>query len=150
MSKRVERVNELIKREIAQIILREIEFPKNTLVTVTRVETAPNLIETLVFISVMFTPHPEHIKRYVLGGAGPEQKSSQVLNILNRRIFGLQQEINKRLRMRPIPKIIFRIESNIQEADRVERLLEEIRDEKSTSKAARIEEILEGLKNEEK
>jgi len=99
------------------------------LVTVTRVETTPNLIEARVFISVMFTPHPERIKRYALGGAGPDNKSSQALNILNRRIFGLQQEINKKLRMRPIPKIIFRIESNIQEADRVEKLLEEIENE---------------------
>ena len=113
MSKRIESVNELIKREISQIILREIEFPKDTLVTVTRVESLPNLIESKVFISII-----------------PENKSEQALRILNRQIFNLQQKINKKLRMRPIPKIIFRIEKNTIEADRIEEILEELKNEK--------------------
>ena len=34
---RIERVNKLIKREVSRIILQDIEFPQDTLVTVTRV-----------------------------------------------------------------------------------------------------------------
>ncbi len=110
MPKRIERVNELIKREVSQILLRDIEFPKDVLVTVTRVETTPNLIESNVFVSMM-----------------PEKRMGQVLSILNRRIFNIQQKINKNLNMRPIPKIIFKKEKNTNEADKIEKILEKIK-----------------------
>ena len=114
MRKRIQRVNELIKRELSEILLREVEFPINILVTVTRVETSPNLIESRVFISVL-----------------PEEKADKVLQILNRLIYFLQQKINKRLTMRPVPQIKFILE-------------------KETAKAGQVEEILEELKKEEK
>ena len=43
MSQRILKVNQLIKKELSQIILKEAEFPKEVLVTLTRVETLPNL-----------------------------------------------------------------------------------------------------------
>jgi len=114
MSRRIQRVNQLIKQEISRIILREIEGPKDTLITVTRVSSTSNLKESRVFISVI-----------------PEENKTKVFLSLNRKIYHLQQEINKRLKMKIVPKIIF-----------VE--------EKMTASAARIEEILEGLKKKEK
>jgi len=107
--KRNLRVNQLIKKELAQIILREINFPKDLLVTVTRVETSANLIQAKVYISVL-----------------PINKSTQVLEILNKHIYDIQQKLNKRLKMRPIPRIIFVQEKKTQEAGRIEELLEKI------------------------
>lgn len=106
---RVQRVNQLIKKELSRIILREIDFPKDVLVTITRVETSSNLIQTKVYISVM-----------------PEDKSSQMMGVLNKHIYDIQQALNKRLKMRPIPKIIFVEERITREAAKVEELLEEI------------------------
>jgi len=114
VSKRIPRVNQLIQQELSQIILREIEFPKDILVTVTRIETSSNLIESKIYVSVM-----------------PEEKTSKVFQILNRQVYELQQKLNQRLQMRPIPRIKF-IE------------------EKETKEAGKIEEILERLKKEEK
>jgi ribosome-binding factor A len=111
MSQRIPRVNQLIKKELSQIILKEIEFSPNFLVTVTRIETSSNLIQAKVFISVI-----------------PENRTKNVLEILNQNIYELQQKLNKRMRMRPIPRIFFVAE-------------------KETAKAGRIEEILEKLKN---
>jgi ribosome-binding factor A len=108
--RRVPRVNQLIKKELAQLILREIDFPDNVLVTLTRVDTSANLIQAKVYVSVM-----------------PEEKLPNVLEILNKSIFELQQMLNRRLRMRPIPKIIFMEERITKEAGRIEELLEEIR-----------------------
>ncbi len=110
MSKRIERVNELIKREISQIFLRHIEFPKDTLVTTTRVDSTPNLIETRIYISSL-----------------PEEKIGQVLRILNGQIFSIQQKINRKLNMRPIPKIIFKEEKDTSKADKIEKMLEKIK-----------------------
>lgn len=108
---RILQVNELLKQELGKVILTEIEFPKDALVTITRVQTSSNLIQAKVYISVM-----------------PEDRISKVLQILNQQIFNLQQVINKRLKMRPIPKIKFMEEKETKKAEEIEKLLEEIKD----------------------
>ena len=110
MTNRIQRVNQLIKKELSQIILREIEFPSGILVTVTRAETTPNLIEAKIFISVI-----------------PEEKTLDVFKILKRSIYGLQQKINRRLKMRPVPRINFIEEKKTKEADRIEEILDKLK-----------------------
>lgn len=113
MTKRLQKVNQLIKKELSQIILREIEFPAGVLVTITRVESAANLIQAKVFIGVI-----------------PEEKILEVLQILNYQIYQLQQKINKRLKMRPVPRLKFLGEKKTGEAGRIEEILEELKKEK--------------------
>jgi len=125
MSERIPQVNQLIKKELSQIILKEVEFPSGVFVTVTRVETAVNLNQAKVYISIMFTLH-----RNKVSDAGSENKIKVALQILNQQIYELQQKLNQRLRMRPIPRIKFL-------------------EEKETSEAGKIEEVLEKLKNKE-
>jgi len=43
------KVNELLKRELGKIILKEGNFPKNVLVTITQVQTSKDLREVKVF-----------------------------------------------------------------------------------------------------
>jgi len=110
MSNRINRVNQLIRRELSQIVLREVEFPPGILVTLTRVETSPNLYESRVYVSCM-----------------PETGQEKALETLNFRIWHLQQLLNKRLRMRPIPKIIFLKEKETLEAGRIEEILTKLK-----------------------
>lgn len=112
MSKRIQQVNQLIKRELSQILLKEIEFPTEVLVTITRVETLPNLTESKVWVS-----------------AFPEEKIKRILEILNKNIYILQQKLNQRLKMRPIPKIKFLEEKKTAEAGKIEKILEELKKE---------------------
>lgn len=106
---RIQRVNQLIKKEVALILLREVDFPEGVLATVTRVESSRNLTQTKVYISVM-----------------PVRKTPNVLQILDKLIYYLQQKLNKRLKMRPIPKIQFMEEKETAKAGRIEELLEKI------------------------
>jgi ribosome-binding factor A len=108
MTKRIDRVNQLIKKELAQIILKEIDFPDNVLVTLTRIDASPNLIEAKVYLSTL-----------------PDSRAQEVQDILNRNIYMIQQALNKRLIMRPMPKIMFREEKEVREAGRVEEILEQ-------------------------
>lgn len=110
---RVQRVNQLIKKELAQIILREINFPRYILVTVTRVETSRNLIHSKIYISVM-----------------PNDEKQSVLESLNDKIYDIQHQLNKRLKMRPVPKIQFIDEKATKEAGRIEEILERIKKKK--------------------
>ncbi len=51
-SQRISRVNELMRREIGTAILRFVEEVDVSILTVTRVETAPNLRHASVYVSV--------------------------------------------------------------------------------------------------
>jgi len=112
MSKRIQRVNQLIKKELGQILLREIEFPRDVLVTITRVETSVDLNQARVFLSCF-----------------PENKSDLIFKILNRQIYGIQQILNRRLKMKFIPRIEFREERKTREAGKIEEILEELKKE---------------------
>lgn len=112
MSKRIEKVDSLIQEELGAIILKEVEFSVGTLVTITRVSSSPNLINAKVYIGVV-----------------PQEESKKVVDILNKLVFVLQKMLNKRLRMRPIPKIRFVKEEETARAARVEELLEELKKE---------------------
>jgi len=123
MSNRIKRVNSLIKNELSQILLKEIDFPKDVLVTITRVETSVDLNQAKVYISVILASIALQNKA---GGSG--EQVDKILRILDRRIYDIQQALNKRLRMRPIPRIKFEKEGKTKEAARVEELLEEIKE----------------------
>jgi len=106
VSKRIPQVNQLIKKELSQIIRREIDFSPDILVTLTRVDTSPDLEETKIFISTL-----------------PEEKEKTTLWILNKNIYRLQQMLNQRLRMRPIPRIQFVEEKETIQAGKIEAIL---------------------------
>lgn len=112
MNNRVPRINQLFKKEIGKIILEDIDFPDNVLVTITQVETSPNLIQSKIYISCF-----------------PEKETESVFKILNKRVYEIQKKLDRKLRMRPVPKIIFKKEKKIKEADRIEELLEELKNE---------------------
>jgi ribosome-binding factor A len=107
MNKRLLRMNSLIRDELSNVLLRDVEFPDGVLTTITRVEVSDDLFNASVYISVL-----------------PDDKRERVFEILNKLIYFIQQKLNKRLRMRPIPKIFFRKEKLTAEAARVEELLE--------------------------
>lgn len=91
MKYRIPRVNELIKKELSEIIQKNVEL-ENALMTIIDVETSKDLSYAKVKISVL-----------------PENKTTQVLEELNKNIFRIQRMINKRLKMKSIPKIKFEL-----------------------------------------
>lgn len=93
--------------------MKEIDFPKDVLVTITRIETLSNLKESKVFISIF-----------------PENKREEILNFINRKIYFLQQKINQRLKMKPLPKLFFLLEKKTAEAGQIEEILEILKKEK--------------------
>ena len=102
---RIDKVNSLLLQEIGKIIQRDFDF-SDCLVTLTRVDTTSNLIEAKAFITVL-----------------PDEKKDKIIKILNNNIRDVQQKINKKLNMRPIPKIKFVRDEIIKNAGRIEELL---------------------------
>ena len=110
---RVKRLNELIKIELGKIIFDFLDVKSGILVTITRVITAPDLFSTAVFISIY-----------------PDNEADEIFYKLNRLIYQIQQLLNKKLKVRPVPKIIFKRDKNPEEASKIEKLLTEIKEEK--------------------
>lgn len=105
MSRRIKQVNELIKRELSQIINREIDWPDGVLVTLTSVETSTDLEQARVWVSIF-----------------PFEKFKEMMKILKRERGYLQGLLNRRLIMRPLPKIQFLIDRTEEEAEKIEKI----------------------------
>lgn len=106
MSERIRKVNKLIKEEIARLISVEVDFPGGVLVTVMRVETSLDLRYADVAVSVI-----------------PHSDADAALALLCDEIYGLQQQLNRRLHMKPVPKIRFVEDLSGEKVDRVNELL---------------------------
>lgn len=110
MSHRILQINELIRHELAPLFLTEFEFPKNCLVTIIRVETSKDLHYAKVWISVM-----------------PTTFIPKVLARLKANVGHLQFLLNKKLTMRPLPRLNFAIDNTEQKAADIEALLDQIK-----------------------
>lgn len=110
MSYKLQKINELIKQELGKIIFEEEEFSPGVLVTLMAAETSPDLRHANVTVSVF-----------------PTEKGKQVLKKLSAHVFGLQQSLNKKLRMHPTPKIRFVLDSSESESQKIDNLLEKIK-----------------------
>lgn len=108
--RRVEKLNNLIREELAAFLEREIEFPDGALVTVTRIAVSPDAHYAAAMIAVL-----------------PEKAQKPALEILAKKIYDIQQEVNRRLRTRPVPKITFRIDEDEERRQRVEQSLAKLK-----------------------
>lgn len=111
MSHRIYQINEVIKQHLNSFILTEIEFPKNCLATITRVETTKDLRQAKVWISVM-----------------PTAYTKKILGKFNHQIGRLQHLLNQKLSMKPLPKLRFLIDDTEQKAFEIEELLDRIKE----------------------
>ncbi|MDP2736023.1 MAG: 30S ribosome-binding factor RbfA [bacterium] len=113
MTERVAKVNHVLQKELGAILLKEFDAPENTLVTLTRADASPNLQQARIYISVM-----------------PEEKVPEVFKALQKQVYGIQQMLNKRLKMRPVPRIEWVLEEKTREAQEIEQILEDIKRKK--------------------
>jgi len=109
--KRSQRLSILLREEIADIIMKKVKDPRLGFVTVTDVELSEDLKIARVFISVF-----------------KDEEKEQALEILNAARGLIRSEASKRVRVKFIPSIEFRIDTSIAHGDRIDRLLGEIRE----------------------
>lgn len=107
MSLRIDRVNELMKREIGAVIQRDYEW-NGALVTVNAVETTQDIKEAKVWIGV-------------LGG-----NITDVLEKLNREHGAIQKKVSKRVVLKSTPIIAFRHDDSAARGVEIVNLLDEV------------------------
>ncbi len=107
MSKRLDRVNELMRREISAVIQREFEW-NGSLVTISAVDVTQDLKEAKVFVSI-------------LGGS-----KKDVLEKLNHKHGYIQGRVSRRVVLKNTPVLTFRIDNSAERGVEVVNLLDEV------------------------
>ncbi|MEJ5238169.1 30S ribosome-binding factor RbfA [Limisphaera sp. VF-2] len=109
-SHRIERVRELLKREIGSVIRREFPVEEVGLVSVNDVEVSGDLRRAVVFVSI-------------LGSAEQQRKSVQRLQEQRWRI---QDLVARSVVLKYIPVLRFVVDDSIARGNRVLQILEEL------------------------
>lgn len=109
--KRTERLNEQLRQEIALLVRDEVRDPRVGVVTITAVETSPELDHAKIYITAL----------------GDDQEKHEALDGLRSAAPFIRGQLGRRLHIRRVPELHFEIDRVLEEANRIEALLREVR-----------------------
>jgi ribosome-binding factor A len=110
MSLRIDKINELIKERLSEIIRKEIEFPETCLITITHVKTSPDIKYCRVFITVI-----------------PDNLRGTALKILRSQAKNLQGFLRQELVTKFTPNLNFVLDEQELYAQKIDKLLDGIK-----------------------
>jgi ribosome-binding factor A len=108
--KRSKRVGDLLREEIADIVIYKLKDPRIGFITVTGVDVTDDIKNAKVYVSIL-----------------KDEDKETTLEILNSAKSFIRSELSKRLRMKFIPSIEFRLDVSIDYGSRIDKLLREIK-----------------------
>jgi ribosome-binding factor A len=109
MSRRTERVNELLRKELSWLLTNEINDPRlPVVVAITTVEVSSDLRNATVFVSVM----------------GDTLEKSATVKILQSAAGFLHRSLKQRVDLRNIPILRFKLDDSINKSARMLKIIE--------------------------
>jgi ribosome-binding factor A len=111
MSRRIERINHLIRGEISELLQRQVKDPRlGGFVTVTQVSTSLDLRHATVSISIM----------------GDEEEKKETLEALALASGFFRKELGTRLKLRHIPELSFQHDDSMSRGAEVLQLIQQV------------------------
>jgi ribosome-binding factor A len=110
MSLRMERVGELLKRELGEIIRREIPVGESALINVNEVRVAADLHMATVYVGVL----------------GNDDQKKRALTLLEENRKRFQAMIGKSVVLKYTPQLRFVLDESIERGNRVLRIMDEL------------------------
>ncbi len=108
-TKRQKQVNQTIRRELSDLLARQVGDPRITgVISITEVSVSPDLKQAKVYISVL----------------GDDTEKSEVFDGLASASDFLRRELGSRIRMRYIPRLIFKRDDSLEKAERLQQLID--------------------------
>lgn len=101
---RRERISQLVRDIMSELLIRELEFPLGTLVTITEVDVSEDLEHAKVRVSVL-----------------PAAQEEKVMTVLKKFRGHLQGMLGRKLNIRPMPQILFNADHGLENAALVEK-----------------------------
>lgn len=111
MSYRSGKLAEAIKKEISDILRNDLKDPRIGFVTITMVDVTPDLRYAKVFASVL----------------GNEKQQKDTGEVLTRATGRIRSELGRRIRLRYVPEISFKLDNSIERGTRIIKIMEEIK-----------------------
>jgi ribosome-binding factor A len=116
---RPDRVGEEIRHELATLLAREVQDPGIGFVTLTRVKVSPDLQMARVFYTLL----------------GDEAQRKDTEKALARATPFLRRQIGARIRLRRVPELRFEFDRSVENQDRIERILIDLKAERTAREA---------------
>ncbi|MCK9495819.1 MAG: 30S ribosome-binding factor RbfA [Dehalococcoidia bacterium] len=112
LSRRTEKVNDLIREVLADAVRLRVKDPRlsDALLTFTHVDVSPDFSHARVDVSVM----------------GDDEEKREVLKALTHSASFLQREINREVKLRRVPALHFELDESIEEGDRMTQMLRDV------------------------
>lgn len=105
--KRAERVAGQLRRELAQVIQKEVRDPEIGFISVSDVEVTRDLAHAKVFITVF-----------------ESEKAAETLEALQRKAPWLRHRLSQEMRLRSVPELHFHHDSSVETGQRMDDLIE--------------------------
>lgn len=112
VKQRSQRLGELIKKEISDILLKEVKDPRIGFVSVTDVEVSGDLRHAKVFVSVY----------------GDENERQATMEGLEKATGFIRKLIGERIKIHHTPEIMFRYDNSIEHGVHISKLIDEIKE----------------------
>ena len=109
MTDRMRRVNESVRQVLSETV-GQLKDPRIGFVTVTGVETSPDLRQARVFVSVL----------------GSERKRTQTIEGLQAAHAVLQAQLGRELRLKRTPQLSFEYDPSVEGGVRMTKLIDEL------------------------
>ncbi|HQL89985.1 MAG TPA: 30S ribosome-binding factor RbfA [Syntrophales bacterium] len=109
--KRADRVADLVKQQIAEILRREVHDPRIANITVTDVRLTDDLRSARIYVVEL----------------GKDRMSDEVGQGLSKARGFVRRELGKRLQLRYVPELSFFYDTSFEYGSKIDRLLKEIR-----------------------
>lgn len=116
-SVRVEKIQELIKQETSEIIMRELKDPRIGFVTVTEVDVSSDLRNAKLYVSIL----------------GSDKQIEETWKGLNSSLGFIRREIAHRIRLKFIPDIKFLMDTSLEYSAHIQELLIKVQKEEEKS-----------------
>lgn len=117
MSRRTDRVADLIRAELADIVRRDLSDPRVKLVTFSSVEVSPDLRHARVLVSAL----------------GGDTEREAAVAALQRAASLVRRQLGHKLKLRATPELVFALDHGAEYSQRISDLLEGLhRDDQGT------------------
>jgi bifunctional oligoribonuclease and PAP phosphatase NrnA len=110
MTRRTQRVGEMMREVIGELLQRQVKDPRIGFVTITGVRVTPDLSRAHVYYTVL----------------GDESAKAQTQEGLESASAFLRSEVGRRIRMKTLPELHFQPDEMVEHGQRVDELIEQI------------------------
>ncbi len=108
--KRSARVGDLIREEVADIIMHKLKDPRLGFITVTEARVSDDLRHAQVYVSIL-----------------EDTKKDETFKILASSAKFIRSELSKRVKIKFIPALIFKLDKSVEYGAKIDKILDEIK-----------------------